>query len=187
MKKLMISLAVLLMLGTTVFADVSNSDVATVIATVSPNIAVNYEGSVVTGNVQTGDFVASITFRVDANTQFVKFCVEGSGLYKAGIVNNPDTPPIPLSSDPVEISADNANPAGGADNLIDWTTELADINGFPGIKTEDIIFESMQIGHFSQDVHLLMKWLQDDPEKPTGEYVGKVRLVAMVVPVYPVP
>ncbi len=182
----MISLAVL-MLCTTAYADVSSSDVATVIATVDPNIAVNYEGSVVTGNVQTGDFTASITFRVDANTQFVKFCVEGSGLYKAGIVENPDTPPIPLSTDPVEISADDGNPAGGADGLINWTTDLADIDGFPGLKSEEIIFESMQIGHFSQDVHLVLKWLQDDPEKPTGEYVGKVRLVAMVVPVYPPP
>ena len=55
------------------------------------------------------------------------------------------------------------------------------IDGFPGMQTETLSFESAQNNHFSQQVDLVVTWTQDDPEKPMGEYSGKVKMWAHVV------
>jgi hypothetical protein len=49
------------------------------------------------------------------------------------------------------------------------------------MMTESIIFESAQNNHFSQQVDLVVWWIQDDPEKPMGEYSGCVGMTAWVV------
>jgi hypothetical protein len=134
------------------------------------------------GTVQTGEFCATITFRVDANLQQVCLLVEASPLYKGDDPNGEEVPPIPLDlSSGVEISPTNAYPLGGRDKIASYLEDSM-IGNFPAKKTESICYESSQNNHFSQDVLVTVCWNQDDPEKPTGEYSGKVRLTALLLP-----
>ena len=55
-----------------------------------------------------------------------------------------------------------------------------DYNGFLGLQTDYIGFESSQPGYFSQNVFVTVAWNQDDPEKPQGQYSGLVTLLATI-------
>jgi hypothetical protein len=181
--KITLFIAALLLLGAaSLHADPTGSAVATVVATVDPNIAVGTITSVVSPpNVQMGDFTAEIVFRVDANTQKVKMSIEATGLYKGAVVGG-EVPPIPLNLlEGALIEPTDATPLGGGDPIAPYVGDTM-IEEFPAKQTAEITFESGQNNHFSQDVIVTITWNQDDPEKPTGEYTGKVRLTAMVVP-----
>ena len=56
------------------------------------------------------------------------------------------------------------------------------VNGFPVAKTESIILEASDAGHFSQNVTTTVYWNQDDNEKPTGDYLGVIKLMALIPP-----
>jgi len=188
MKKLVLLLAVGLMLtgmAVSVRGDTEGSAAAHVFVNVDPNVGVQASTAIVdAGTVQTGDFSATIDFRVDANLQVVTLYAVASPLYKGDDPTGTEVAPIPLNlSEGIEIDPDNANPLGGGSQVaafISGTTE--DIDGFPGVPTEQITFESSQNNHFSQNVRLTVVWNQDDPEKPTGEYSGKVKLWALLLP-----
>lgn len=189
MKRILLGAAVLL-LATAGFAnaDPMNSAVAHVYVDVDPNIAVMaLDPYVDMGSIQTGEFEGEIPFRVDANTEQVRLSAGASHLFKGNVPGDPDSvlvDPIMLCTDPekygIFITAELANPIEGADNFAAFTQPL-DIDGFPGMGTDDITFESAQPGHFSQGVSLTVCWDQDDPEKPMGEYSGAVELFAWVV------
>lgn len=133
------------------------------------------------GSIQTGVFSGTIPFRVDANTERLKIWAATTRLFKG---DDPDTvhvAPIKLAyQSTVDIYPHNANPVGGEDNHARYRG-LYQIDDFPGYYTESIVFESAQNGHFSQQVDMVVWWDQDDPERPMGEYSGKVRLLAEVV------
>jgi hypothetical protein len=134
------------------------------------------------GSIQTGEFSGTIPFRVDANTEQVRISGEVTKLYKGDIPDTVIVPPInilPFST--LQIIPHMGNPTGGEDNHAKYN-RLAVIDGFYGFGTESIVFESAQNNHFSQQVDLVASWLQDDPEKPMGEYSGKVKMFAEVVP-----
>ena len=187
MKKVLFILpALLLVSGLVAYADMEGSASAHVYVKVDPNVAVGAEAIVDAGTVQTGDFTATIKFRVDANLQAVYLYAAASPLYKGDDPTNNDVLPIPLElSAGIEIAPTNANPMEGGSNVAGYTSAAVDIEGFPGITTEMICFESSQNNHFSQDVFVTVVWNQDDPEKPTGEYSGKVKLWALLMPEIP--
>ena len=138
------------------------------------------------GSVQMGAFSGTLPFRVDANTQQVRLSAEVTKLYKGDVP--PDTtgftevaPIRILPYSEVEFYPHMANATGGDDNHAKYN-RLAVIDGFKGFGTESIVFESAQNNHFSQQVDLVVWWEQTDPEKPMGEYSGKVKMFAEVVP-----
>jgi len=133
------------------------------------------------GSIQTGVFSGTIPFRVDANTERLELWAAATRLFKG---DDPDT----VHVDPIRIAYGStadiyphmASPVGGEDNHARYRG-LYQIDDFPGYVTESIVFESSQNNHFSQQVDLVIWWDQDDPERPMGEYSGKVRLLAKVV------
>ena len=166
----------------------ANSDASChVFVDVDANIAVGVLSPYINlGSIQTGEFSGTIPFRVDANTEQVRISAEVTKLYKGDVA--PDTtgfvdvdPIIILPYSTVDIIPYMGNPTGGDDNHAKYN-RLAVIDGFKGFGTQSIVFESAQNNHFSQQVDLIVWWLQDDPEKPMGEYSGKVKMFAEVVP-----
>jgi hypothetical protein len=150
---------------------------------VDPNIAIMPLGLVIDmGSIQTGVFTGTIPFRIDANTEKVRIWTAATKLWK-GDVYGPDAEVAPIGfefNSGVEIYAETGSPVGGADNRADFIG-LHPIDGYPGYETERIVFESSQNGHFSQRVDMVVRWDQSDPEKPMGEYSGKVKMLAEVV------
>ena len=175
--------------GLTLQADLSGCATATVYAIVDPNCTVGVNTAVVQANggnaVQTGDFCATISFRIDANLQSLYLYAAASPLFKGDDPTNDEVAPIPLDlSAGVVIAPTNANPMAGGSNVASFT-EATMIDAFPAMQTEMICFESSQNNHFSQDVLVTVCWTQDDPEKPTGEYSGKVKLCCVLMPEAP--
>ena len=183
MKKLIAVLMGLMVVATAsvCFADTENSAVAKVYVKVDPNVAIRPLTAIVdAGSVQIGEFSADVKFRVDANKESVQFFAAASPLYKGDDPTNSEVPPIPLAKG-VVIQPTNANPIAGGTNVADYGTPTT-IDEFPGMQTNAITFESSQDGHFSQDVNVKFTWDQPDPEKPMGEYSGKVKLTALLLP-----
>lgn len=165
------------------FADTTGSATASVYATVNPNIGVKVNSAIVdAGTVQTGDFAADISFRVDANAQFIKAFASASPLYKGDNPNGTDVAPIPLNlSKGVAIVPTQGNEINSGDNMAAFIGDTGDsIGAYPTSKTETITLESSQNNHFSQDVNMKVWWTQADPEKPQGQYSGKVALFVML-------
>jgi hypothetical protein len=152
---------------------------------VIPNVAVMAMQPVVDlGSIQTGVFSGTIPFRVDANTERVRIWGAVTKLYKGDLGGPPDS----LDVEPIKIQflstlgiyPHNGNPVGGEDNEAVYYT-LFFVDGLQGYMAQPIVFESAQNGHFSQQVDLVARWEQADPEKPMGEYSGKVRIFTEVV------
>ena len=166
------------------FADPESDAVCHVFVEVDPNIGVLAMAPYIDlGSVQTGLFSGIIPFRVDANTEQVRISAACSNLYKG---DDPDTvivPPIPVYDPPedplfgISIVPTMGNPTGGHTHMAAFT-QATTVDGFPAMLTETLTFESAQNNHFSQQVDLTCTWIQEDPEKPMGEYSGKVQMFA---------
>jgi hypothetical protein len=173
-------LAVVLIAGSA-FADTTATATAHVYVVVDQNIAV----TVLTPNVdlfsiQTGEFPGTVRFRIDANTEAVGISVAPTYLYKGDDPTNTAVLPILLASDfGALIEPTNANPIAGGSNEAPYEFTY-NYNGFIGLQSIFIIFESSQPGYFSQDVFVTVYWNQPDEEKPQGEYSGYVTLWAAV-------
>ena len=168
-------------------ADLENDASCHVFVEVAANIAIESMAPYFNlGSIQTGVFSGTIPFRVDANTEQVMLSAGASGLYKGDDPESVFVDPIPLYM-PVEL-LDNGidiiphvgNPTGGHGHRAVYDQPVI-IDLFPGMQTESVVFESAQNNHFSQQVDLVVTWTQDDPEKPMGEYSGKVKMWAWVV------
>jgi hypothetical protein len=166
-------------------ADYSGEAVTSCFVNVDPNITLfPLDDNVDMGIIQVGEIPGYIPWRVDANTQNVAFWGAASYLFKGGDYSDPSVPPVMLWDDPeyygVFIDVPDGGPVGDEDNFLAFIN-ATEIEGFPGMESEQAEFESSQFGHFSQDILMTVWWFQDDPEKPMGEYKGKARLSAMVV------
>ncbi len=164
------------------FADPDDDATMEVFVEVDANMTVAPgAGYVDLGHIQVGDITGYIPFVVDANTQTVMFCGAASHLFKGDDPVNPEVPPILILEPPgIEFNAPDGNPTGGMDNVVAYICDTV-INGFPGLCTEWVEFESSQNNRFSQDITMTVMWFQDNPEKPMGEYSGYVEFSAMIV------
>jgi hypothetical protein len=175
-----IILAVALIAGSA-FADTTATATAHVYVRVAQNIAV----TVLTPNVdlfsiQTGEFPGTIRFRIDANTEAVAISIAPTYLYKGDDPTNTAVTPILLSEAfAALIEPTNANPIAGGLNEAPYEFTY-NYNGFFGMQSAFITFESSQPGYFSQDVFATVYWFQPDDEKPMGEYSGYVTMWAAV-------
>ena len=185
MKRLLIVALALTMVVGYAAADLSGSSSRHIIVLVAPNVTLDSDSSstVDAGSVQTGDFTATCVFRVDANKQIVNFYAEASPLYKGNDPTNQDVAPIPLNLPAgILLQPANGNAMLGLGNVLAYTDQTGVCDGYPTVVTETKAYESSQNNHFSQDVTVVVTWNQDDPEKPTGEYSGCVRLTALLFP-----
>ena len=187
MKRLVTSIAAmgLIVLGssdTVLRADRANNATTKVFVTVDPNVAISADQAVwEIGSVQTGGFSALVTWRVDANSQFVNVQLEASNLFKGDDPTNDDVAPIPLAlSTPASVRPANGNETNSGDNLLAWGGGQGEVSGFPTQLTEVGTFESSQNGHFSQLVTTTVRYNQNDPEKPQGQYSGVVRMYVLL-------
>jgi hypothetical protein len=167
---------------TTLQADPASNATTKVFVTVDPNVAIQADQAVwEVGSVQTGGFSALVTWRVDANSQFVNVQLEASDLFKGDDPTNDDVAPIPLSvSTPAFVKPANGNETNSGDNLLGWEGGPGEVSGYPTQKTEVGTFESSQNGHFSQLVTTTVRYNQNDPEKPQGQYSGVVRMYVLL-------
>jgi hypothetical protein len=168
-----------LLLAGTAFADTTGYAWGHVYVNVVSNVAVSViTPNVPLGSIQTGVFPGEITFRVDANAEQVCLSVAATQLYKGDDPTNPTVTPIALAQSlGALIEPTNASPMNGGTNVGMYSAPY-DYNGFLGMQTDYICFESSQPGYFSQPVFVTVAWNQDDAEKPQGQYSGFVCLFA---------
>ncbi len=166
-------------------ADLTGDATAHVYVDVVANIAVGViDSNVDLGEIQTGDVVGEITFRIDANVEQVKLGVVASNLYKGDVPTGTAGYQIPVSGSGAFVDPNAANPTEGGSKTLPWTTtQVVDADQWLYNSTGLQEYESNQGGHFSQDVDVTVTWNQPDPELPTGEYSGWVKLVAEIDPV----
>jgi hypothetical protein len=166
------------------FADLSGQATAHVRVLVNPNVAISAVNPTIdAGTVQTGNFTASIDFKVDANKQEVSFQVDASPLFKGNDPTSTIVAPIPVNlTAGVSIQPANGNATGGHSNSAAFTGKGAAVQGFPTSATEVVQYSSSQNNHFSQNVNVKVTWAQGDPELPTGEYSGVVQITALLLP-----
>lgn len=187
MKKSVILLTALTIVGLTTIALADPADNATahVFLNIAPNIAVSaIDANITAAALQTGVREIPITFRVDANTEAVDLSVLVTNLYKGDDPTNSDVAPILPAGNGVLIDPEHANEINGGDGFAEFiapqsiTTEKGTFSGY---ITQEVIFESSQNGHFSQNVEVIPAWGNEDNEKPQGQYSGYVVLYAAVV------
>ena len=140
------------------------------VGVVTPNVDI--------GQVASGQFPATVIFRIDANMESVLITVVATDLYKG---DDPESewiiPVVTGSGVGATVQPTNANPMQGHSNVLIWQGQ-AMINGMNARQSETWAFESSQAGHFSQDVAVTIPYNQADPELPKGEYSGFVRIIA---------
>jgi hypothetical protein len=180
----LVCLAAIMGLAAMTYADTNSSSTAHVIISVNPNVAVNTVADPAIQQVQSGAIEVVITYLVEANLQECSLFVEASDLFKGDDPTNTDVAPIPLDTTvPAVIDPANANPMNGGSPNAAWVGAGSPIGQYQTQLSETIEFESSQNNHFSQEVDVTVTWDQNDPEKPTGQYSGMVRLTALVTPV----
>lgn len=171
------------LVGSQVYGDLTSNSVGKVLVIVNPNVKVDIPVNPGPVNHQTGDVSVTLTFRVDANQQMVSLFVEASDLWKGDDPTNPSgVAPIPLQTNkPAVIQPQYGNPINQGTNEASWLGAGAAIGNFLTQLSQTIKFESSQNNHFSQDVSVKVTWNQNDPEKPQGQYGGRVRLTALLM------
>jgi hypothetical protein len=154
---------------------------------VQPNIAViPTVPTVDLGSVQTGLISGQVPFRVESNSQNIRFSAAATHLFKGGTATGTSAlgvEPIQLGRGAgIRFDAAQASPVHGANDVLHYVGPETEVAGLLGLVTRSMEFESSQNNRFSQEVNLEVTWNQNDPEKPTGEYSGSVVLWAMVPP-----
>jgi len=169
----------LLLITGAAFADTTGVAWGHVYVNVVSNISVSViTSNVGLGSIQTGIFPGEVTFRVDANAEQVALSAAATELYKGDDPTDPTVAPIALwTTAGALIEPTDASPVQGGSNVGMFTMPF-NYNGFLGMQTDYIAFESSQQGFFSQNVFVTVAWNQDNPEKPQGEYSGFVCLYA---------
>jgi hypothetical protein len=161
------------------------SDAAGVLANPKPTIAVQAKTPLVTvGPIRAGDFCATVAFNVGATSERVHLYLEASDLWHSGDPTDPrKVGPITLNTGrPAQIIAQIGRGAHGSHDAASWRGTGDPISGFQSRKTETVVYESGQGGQFNQDITCKVWYTQPTPDKTAGQYSGKVRLTALVMP-----
>lgn len=162
-------------------ADVSS--ITEVIVHIQPIVHITRpDAMILVESIGVGVLTISTDFRIDANVPSLHMYVEATDLYMDGLARDPSVAPIPLSADSgVRISPADASPVASAGNVASFVEQCA-LGEFPARRSEMIHFLSSQTGIFSQDISVTVTWNQDDPTKPAGRYIGKIKFAAIHLP-----
>lgn len=130
----------------------------------------------------TGEIATTAEFGVEGNTPRALMFVEATALYFKGDVDNLSVAPIPLHvSAGVEIDAQGATVENQAGTKVSYVGSGDVVDRYPTKKTGDIVFKSSDPYTFVHPVFVTLTWLQEDPNKPAGQYKGKVKLTCMAL------
>lgn len=145
-------------------------------------------GGVEYGQTQTAEggpsaFWASAHWLIHSNTQTNLFACSGTDLYKGG--QNPasgndfNTLPIPLdTATPATITASLAQDESGGNGSAAFGGATDTDGNWTFQKTNYVSFHA-NTQEPTQWVTCEMHWINDDPEKAQGDYVGFMRVYAM--------
>ncbi len=180
-------LAITLLVGAPCHAAMRASAEATVIVTVVPTITVVSKTAVASAGVavptQTNDFHIDIAWSIGSNLDEVKFTLEASDLFKGDNPLDTSVTPIPLNiGRPAEIVLQSGSKVDGNNNEAAWKGRGNNIGNYPTQTTETVTCRSSDRGRFSQDVVTKIWYTQSQPDKPTGNYSGRVRLTTVATP-----
>lgn len=143
------------------------------VETAAPSVNIDLPG-------KTGEVEYTAEFYVEANTLYVRMFIETTALYVNGDPNILTVAPIPLlESAGVEIYPEGAAAMPPDDSIADYVGDGDPIGLLPSKKTAQILFKSSDPYTFVHSVFATVKWLQDDPNKPAGQYKGKIKLSCM--------
>lgn len=181
--KSVLAILLALVMGSGVaMADLGSSATARVSVNVVSNVAVSITAPIVLlGDIQTGPFSGTITFRVDANMQVIGLGVAVSNLYKDDAPTSAFFIPVDIAPGVLVAPVIGNELPTGSDNMLEYVPTVVDVAGYSGLATVVGTFGSGQNNHFSQEVLVTPTWIQTDPELPTGEYSGAVILTATVL------
>ena len=145
-------------------------------------------GGIAYGQTQTAAggpsaFWASGHWLIHSNTQRNKFACAGTDLYKGGqnpaSGNDYNTLPIPLDTAAgATITASLSQDESGGNGAAAHNVALNAENGWVFKQTQFVNFHA-NTQEPTQWVSCKMHWINDDPEKAQGDYVGFVRVYAM--------
>ena len=160
-----------------VFADTEGDATATATVEIVPNITVGpTPNGADMGQIQTGEFSGTFGFQVDSNVQYVDIQISATNLYKGGESTSEEQIPV-ADTVPVEV-----DPTCAVPQLLAYDGTTVVINDLDGKVTAFGTFESGQDSHFSCGVDAVVTWDQIDPEQPEGDYMGFVKIYAMITP-----
>jgi hypothetical protein len=165
------------------YAQDTESAHTTAILDVEPQIAVQVQDPAVNvTNPAIGEFDVTVRFSVQANIKQVNMFVEATDFYFDDHQSAQEVDPIDLvTSTGVEIDPTGATPLGDG-NTASYIGDGDPIEGYPSRKTDTISFHSNDDHAFNHSVAVTVRWNQDDPVKPAGQYHAKVKLACAVEP-----
>ncbi|MEW6220630.1 MAG: hypothetical protein AB1634_14020 [Thermodesulfobacteriota bacterium] len=145
------------------------------VQTLTPTVFMRQSGA--------GDIEGNLEFEVEANTSSVSMMVEATGLHFSRDLEGREVAPIPLRREAgVGIEAPEASLGGGR---VSFEGPGDPIDSLPSDKTEAMLFQGRTPYRFSSRVLVTVLWDQDEPVKPAGQYVGRVKLTCIVDPTLP--
>lgn len=124
---------------------------------------------------------AMASFLLDANVSTAHLSAAATPLFFGGDPGDHDVEPMPLDrSRGVDIMPTSAVPVGGHGTTVSYQ------GGATGPEQEQCT-ESLEIVRnngplFGETIHLRVFWTQFSHEKPAGGYIGRVKLMGMIVP-----
>jgi hypothetical protein len=129
-----------------------------------------------------GQFQVTAEFLVESNTNQAEMFVEATDFYFGGDPRVTEVATIPLvSSAGVDIDPLGANPVN-ASNRVNYVGKGDLLDGLPSQKTQTVLFRSTEKYSFSHPVSVTVRWNQNDPLKPAGQYIAKIRLNCLAMP-----
>ncbi len=130
----------------------------------------------------TGEITSSAEFGVEGNTPRVLMYVEATALYFKGDIANQAVAPIPLQErNGVEIDAQGATVENQGGTRVPFVGPGDVVDQYPTKKTGEITFKSSDPYTFIHPVIVTLTWLQENPNKPAGQYKGKIKLTCMAL------
>lgn len=141
----------------------------------TPTVNVSYAGS--------GEFSVTCDFLVEANTGQVDMFVEVTDFFREDDPTGQVVRPIPLvATAGAEIDPQGATRVGGGGNIASLSGAGDPIDAYPSQRTDTLTFQSEEPSTFNHPVAVSATWNQDEPQKPAGRYVAKMKLTCMAPP-----
>jgi hypothetical protein len=126
-----------------------------------------------------GPVRATAAFRVTANVEALLLFVEATSLHHSGAGG---VPPIALDERAGAVIA----PDGAGGQVGRFVADAA-VGGLPARRTAAVGFRNRQRGRFRRDVRVTVTWRPAGSGRPPGQYAGRIRLTALLMPPAPRP
>jgi len=132
----------------------------------------------------TGEIEVTAEFMIGANVPVVDMYVEATDFFfMSGSDAAPSVAPVPLlESGGVYVQADGATNISGGANPLPFVGRGDPVEGLESQKTDHVTYQSNEPYAFNHVVAVTVTWIQEDPNKPAGQYAAKIKLTCLAVP-----